>query len=289
MKNLQKRRCSVVLILAIMLSVGILPVPASAATRPSVTLTSQKLIVNGKEVKTEIYNIDGSNYFKLRDIAMLLNGTESQFSINTRDHYGKLVIDLQPGEAYTPVGGELVTGADKSASTVMNEQLMTINGESRRFTINLYNIGGNNFFKLRELADMFFFDVDYDSKTNAVIVSTKSLATAKVVGWKDSFTGYPGYEGEKEGYWYDSIQMKYRLGNGGATRVVPYSVAERAQRIVEAEEAAGIDRNKSVFDWTDEDWEKYNKAHAEIEAAWNAEHAFDGFDHDWRYWYPAYD
>lgn len=279
------------LVLCIALSVGVLPVPASAATKPSVTLTSQKLIVNGKDVKCEVYNIDGNNYFKLRDIAMLLNGTESQFSVNTRDYYGKLVIDLQPGEAYTSVGGELVTGVDKSASTVLNEQLMTINGEMRKFTIQLYNIGGNNFFKLRELGDMFFFDVDYDSRTNAVIVKTRNLATAKVIGWKDSFSGYPGYEGEKEGYWYDSIQMKYRLGNGGARRVEVD--ANGVQRIREIKEAAGISPNKSMF-WfgdfdpetcfSDEDYEKFYKAEAE----WDAKHAFDGWEHDWRYWYPGY-
>jgi hypothetical protein len=37
--------------------------------------------VNGQSVAFNAYNIDGNNYFKLRDLAYALNGTEKQFEV----------------------------------------------------------------------------------------------------------------------------------------------------------------------------------------------------------------
>ncbi len=45
------------------------PKPASAIP------TKSRVLVNGKEVAFGAYNIDGYNYFKLRDLAMALSGT----------------------------------------------------------------------------------------------------------------------------------------------------------------------------------------------------------------------
>ena len=65
-------------LLALCLALALLPGTALAA---DVELSQQKLTVDGKYVDCERYNIDGANYFKLRDLACLLNGTGSQFSV----------------------------------------------------------------------------------------------------------------------------------------------------------------------------------------------------------------
>ena len=44
---------------------------------PVVEPSSQHFEVDGVNVTAEIYNIDGNNYFKLRDIAMLLKDTSA--------------------------------------------------------------------------------------------------------------------------------------------------------------------------------------------------------------------
>ena len=85
--------------------------PAFAATT---VLSTQNLVVNEQEVDCEKYNIDGSNYFKLRDLAKLMNGTTSQFSVGYDD--ATKTVTITTGEAYTPDGSELIVGADKSAS-----------------------------------------------------------------------------------------------------------------------------------------------------------------------------
>ena len=145
------------------------PERASATTeaKPVVQLTAQKLTVNGEEKSTEIYNIDGSNYFKLRDVAMLLNGSGSQFSVAW--DAASATISVTTGEAYTAVGGELDAGTDKSASAVQSAQKLMINGENVDLTA--FNIGGNNFFKLRDLGTELGFEVTYDEATATVQIT----------------------------------------------------------------------------------------------------------------------
>ena len=151
------------------------PRPEAPAAQPAaeekleVVPSSQKLSVDGVEQSTEIYNINGSNYFKLRDMAALLDGTGSRFSVSYDDAAKR--ISVTTGEAYTAVGGELSTGTDKSDSTVMSSQSIQVNGEVMDLTA--YNIGGNNFFKLRELGEALGFDVDYDEATRTMLVTSR--------------------------------------------------------------------------------------------------------------------
>ena len=53
-------------------------------------------------VKTLDYSYDNNAYISLRDIAMVLRGTDKEFSLSIK----KYAITLNPGETYVPVGGE---------------------------------------------------------------------------------------------------------------------------------------------------------------------------------------
>ena len=110
----------------------------------------------------------GNNYFKLRDVAMLLNGTLAQFSVGYDAASG--TITVQTGAPYEPAGGELATGTDRSDTCKASTQLLTIDGSAPAVTA--YNIGGNNFFKLRELGEALNFSVDYDEATRTMVVAS---------------------------------------------------------------------------------------------------------------------
>ncbi|MBQ5443105.1 MAG: hypothetical protein IIT47_06000, partial [Oscillospiraceae bacterium] len=137
---------------------------------PAVLLTKQNLTVDGEEKNAEIYNINGSNYFKLRDMAALLTGTDAQFSV-TYDEETKTIV-VKTGEAYEKQAGDLTPGLDKSSTAVRSAQTLTINGEAVD-SLTAYNIGGNNFFKLRELGEKLGFGVDYDAETKTMLVTSK--------------------------------------------------------------------------------------------------------------------
>ncbi len=159
------------LLLVLVLAVTLLPLGA-LAEGPSVVLSPQNLRVDGKRIDCEKYNIDGSNYFKLRDIAYLVSGTGSQFSVGWDGE--KNVIRVVTGEAYEPNGSELdLSGGDKSESARPSTQTLLINGVERG-DLSAYNIGGNNYFKLRDLGEALGFRVDYDKPSNTAIVVSRT-------------------------------------------------------------------------------------------------------------------
>ena len=54
---------------------------ASPALAAGAAPSQQTLRVDGSIYQCEKYNIDGSNYFKLRDLAFLLEGSGSEFAV----------------------------------------------------------------------------------------------------------------------------------------------------------------------------------------------------------------
>ena len=87
--------------------------------------SAQNLTVDGKAVSCDKYNIDGSNYFKLRDLAYLLNGTESQFDVGWNEEKG--IVSITTKHAYTTSDGhELEIGADLSATAQRSAQTIQI-------------------------------------------------------------------------------------------------------------------------------------------------------------------
>ena len=138
--------------------------------------SAQSLSVDGKTVACDKYNIDGSNYFKLRDLAALLDGTGSRFDVGWDD--ANKVVSITTNHAYTaPNGHELEIGADLSATAVLSPQTIMIDGEVRT-DLTVYNIGGSNFFKLREMGEALGFDVDYIAETNTAVVTSRGAQGA---------------------------------------------------------------------------------------------------------------
>ena len=166
-----KKAWSLILVLALLLA---LTVPALAFEK--IRRSTQFLSVNGELIDCDKYNIDGSNYFKLRDLAYVLNGTGSQFDVGYNTE--KKLISITTNHAYTqPNGTELVVGEDLSSTAVDSPQTIMIDGEIRT-DLTAYNIGKNNYFKLKELGEALGFDVDYDTETRTMLVTSRETPAA---------------------------------------------------------------------------------------------------------------
>ena len=130
--------------------------------------TASTVLVNGKKVTFDAYNIGGNNFFKLRDLAYVLSGTTKQFEV-TWDS-GKNAINLLRGKAYTIIGGEMEgkgKGEQKATPTTS-----TIYLDGKTVQLEAYNIGGNNYFKLRDIGVAFDFGVSWDGANNTIIIDT---------------------------------------------------------------------------------------------------------------------
>ena len=155
-------------ILALALAVVLVLGLGATAFAATTVLSNQNLKVNGVAVDCEKYNIDGRNYFKLRDLAALLDGTNSQFNVDYDAAKKQMIITT--GVPYTTrEGNELKLGEDKSATAVPSVQAVVIDGEVCE-DLTAYNIGGFNFFQLRELGQALGFYVHYDKATRTALV-----------------------------------------------------------------------------------------------------------------------
>lgn len=130
--------------------------------------TSSKVYVDGAEVEFEAYNIAGNNYFKIRDIAMAISGTEKQFNVTWDSE--KQVINLLSKTPYTVVGGEMYKGEATVKTAKATASHMFKDGQSYGFTS--YTIGNNNYFLLRDLGEVFDFGVIWDEATRSIHIDT---------------------------------------------------------------------------------------------------------------------
>ena len=154
---------------------GIAPAAIENATMSQdvqVTLTSSQVIVNGNKVEFTAYNINGNNYFKLRDIAAALNGSAKQFDIRWDE--ANNTIELLTNEPYTPGGGEVSdSGGPGTLTTVLSSVKLLIDGVPAEITA--YNINGNHFFKLRDLGKAINFSVSWDAVLNRISIDSSKI------------------------------------------------------------------------------------------------------------------
>lgn len=157
----------------------VLLVPASARAAESfpATATGNTIVVSNSAdepdahvVHPAVYTIGGYNYFKLRDVAMLLRGSERQFAVDYDD--ASKTVRLTTGAAYTAVGGELSGTAAERREAVASGNVFLIDGAAVELTA--YVIDGANYFRLRDLGQALDFHVGYDDAIKTVYISGAS-------------------------------------------------------------------------------------------------------------------
>ena len=166
MRKSIKKIISLVCVVCLVLAMG---APAFAEESVTATPTSAAVLVNGTNVGFKAYNINGNNYFKLRDIAKAISGTDKQFEVGVDG----MKIVLTSGVAYTPVGGELSTASGTDpVSALLSSWSVYLDTEAVELTA--YNIGGNNYFKLRDVANALDFGVGFDNASNTITIDTSA-------------------------------------------------------------------------------------------------------------------
>lgn len=123
--------------------------------------------VNGAVEKLPAYNIGGSNYVRVRDVAKLLTGTAGGFDVQWNQEQNR--VELTSFKAYTPLGTEYaaIPGDTKNVQSIVEPTVA--DGETHM--VAAFNIGGNTFYKLRSLGDLCGFRVDWNESTQTVEIT----------------------------------------------------------------------------------------------------------------------
>ncbi|NTV91291.1 MAG: hypothetical protein HGA22_13180, partial [Clostridiales bacterium] len=157
----------------------------TAAKPANVSVSNQIIILDGKEINTQGYSIDGSIYFKLRDAAELLKGTSVQFSVDFDEK--SFQVRTKAGEAYS--GSASVTEgtkADKPFSCSISKWALLVNGT--QVGASIYNIDKSNYIRLSDLGALFGFGVKYDEMTKTTTLDTKAGYSLNISDYSNMWT-----------------------------------------------------------------------------------------------------
>ena len=127
-----------------------------------------KLSVNGNEIDIAGYTVDYSNYYKIRDIAMVLRTTPKKFNVEWSNALNGILITTD--KKYDIVGGEL---SENDSSGIMSIEANTapVFVDGKECDLVAYNINGSNYFKIRDIGDLMGFGVDWDEENQTIVIS----------------------------------------------------------------------------------------------------------------------
>jgi hypothetical protein len=150
-------------------------VPSAAPFEPAITATpnDSKVLVDGENVSFDAYTIAGNNYFKLRDLAYILNGGAKQFSVSWDG--ANNAISLQSGQSYTAVGGEMAKKGATAVTPIASTSKIILDGKTVSLTA--YTIAGNNYYKLRDVGSAFDFNVSWNGAVQTIEIDSASSYT----------------------------------------------------------------------------------------------------------------
>lgn len=150
-------------------STMVMTTTAFAAETTDAKLSTDFMSVNGKSISIYGYQINNNNYYKLRDIACALQGTNADFSVYFVDN--KIQVDTNGN--YMEIGGELTYNGKSTTKARKNNSPIYV--DNNAVNVNYYEIDGYNYFKLRDICDFVGADVSYDSASSTVMVNSGSV------------------------------------------------------------------------------------------------------------------
>lgn len=157
------------MLLAILMLITIIPTAfADGAKVMKAVKTSQKITLDKEPVEVAAYNIAGSNYLKLRDVAAIMTGKKNQFNVDYNAER-KLVI-VETGKQYTKLESDLKAIKEESAKAILSEKVIILNGDDE--DIDTAFINESNYVKLRDIAKIANFYIAYDEATQTVILKS---------------------------------------------------------------------------------------------------------------------
>lgn len=237
-----KRHVRILLLAVLFGALAALPAAAEPAAVQAWPSTST-VLVDGRELSFQAYEIDGYHYFKIRDLAAAFAGTRQQFvpkaSENSYTGGAALFKSFGEFEKYQSVGDELQPGDGTPKEAVPVRHILytdsTIQVDAPFVAVQSkcdgYTIEDYNYIKLRDMADVFDFGVRWDGAQSRIEIDTELsyvLSDYTPPARTDTMTeaGW-AYESEKMAFINEMPILSYVVDAGqGREEEIIYVVAE---------------------------------------------------------------
>ncbi|MDU2503413.1 MAG: NlpC/P60 family protein [Peptoniphilus harei] len=132
---------------------------------------------NANNYTFSTYIIEDYNYFKLRNFAAYMNDTVKKFDVKYNGDKNAIEIFTKKSyEDFTGLPSEKISGPKEA---IPSKQKIFIDG--KEVQISGYNIDGNNYFKLRDLAAALDIKIYYDSLRKSVILNPNIPSDEKLM------------------------------------------------------------------------------------------------------------
>ncbi len=115
--------------------------------------------VDDNIVYFDLFNYQGTNYFSIRDIGALLNGSECSFSIEYDND--KDIVIVNKNEDYVSTGTEFNQSIGKK-KTKRNSDTIYVKSEDVEFTLKTYYINNRNYIALRDICNIIDLNIKWD-------------------------------------------------------------------------------------------------------------------------------
>lgn len=129
--------------------------------------TTVKVSLNGQKTELQAYSIGDENYVRVRDAALLLSGCEWDYSVGWSEE--RQQVELSSRQQYAANGTEnkALAAGKRTVQSVIEPTI--VDGQSHM--IAAFNIDDYNYYRLRSLASVCGFDVDWDEATQTVNIT----------------------------------------------------------------------------------------------------------------------
>ncbi len=146
---------------------------AAAADGQKAQFNNMPVLAQDQVIAVEAYNIDDYNYFKLRDVAQSLQGSEKSFDLQYNEESRSIYVST--GQSYASLGTELSPPqiADTVKQAAPSKAALYIDGAP--MSLSAYNIDGYTYYKLQDLGQALDFDVQYDEAGRRVLIECQPL------------------------------------------------------------------------------------------------------------------
>ena len=151
--------------------------PDSPATEQDANIAEPAvsvLSINGTPITFQTFWINGYEYFKLRDLAFALNGTDMQFAVEWDSESNE--IHLISGQPYVSVGGEMRQEDLVEEKALYSSSRFFLDGSD--LGLSAYYVNDSNLFYLCCFMDNFGIELTWDDITKATALNKKTDSNA---------------------------------------------------------------------------------------------------------------